>query len=137
MEKRDLATWSTYISLFCEEGDTRATFTGSPLNDLNNAKKPVSTTKCVQEYLCIDYQNVARLRTKAATLFTNVLAEDYDIIAFTETWLCEGINDSELFDNRYTVIRRDRDGGPQEIKGGGGVLLAFKKEIHYKKIEIT
>ena len=47
--------------------------------------------------------------------------------------LVDEINNSELFDKRYDVIRKDRD---NKKKRGGGVLLALKKNIHFQVIYI-
>lgn len=47
----------------------------------------------------------------------------------TETWLHDGIYDSELFDDRYIVWRRDRNYVATQERYGGGVLLAVRREI--------
>ena len=73
------------------------------------------------------------LRTKTHDFYCSLLQEDYDIIALTETWLVNEINNSEIFDKRYDVIRKDRD---NKKKRGGGVLLALKKNIHFQVIYI-
>lgn len=49
------------------------------------------------------------------------------MVSFTETWLLEGISDSELFDGRYMVWRRDRNYQKTQEKYGGGVLLAVSR----------
>lgn len=49
----------------------------------------------------------------------------------TETWLNNSILSAELFDNRYIVYRRDRDGGKRD---GGGVLIAVLKTISSKRM---
>ncbi|CAF4761859.1 unnamed protein product [Pieris macdunnoughi] len=54
--------------------------------------------------LNIFYQNVRGLRTKTSTFYRNVCVNNYDIICITETWLLEGISDSELFDNRLADL---------------------------------
>ncbi|CAB3239331.1 unnamed protein product [Arctia plantaginis] len=56
-------------------------------------------------------------------------ANSYDIICLTETWLMEGISDSELFDDRYLVWRRDRDYTSTGQVMGGGVLVAVRREL--------
>ena len=45
------------------------------------------------------------------------------MIILTETWLRQGINNAEFFDDSFTVFRRDR-----EKKRGGGVLIATKND---------
>lgn len=77
----------------------------------------------------IYYQNVRGLRTKTSTFFRNICLNSYDIVCLTETWLIEGINDSELFDDRYLVWRRDRDYVKTGQVMGGGVLIAVRRGI--------
>lgn len=83
------------------------------------------------------YQNVRGLRTKTNELFNNVVISEYCVIALTETWLHEGINDGELFGENYLVFRKDRD---QLLTGkgrGGGVLLAVKNYYNAEQIHIN
>jgi hypothetical protein len=63
-------------------------------------------------------------------------ASDYDILVLTETWLNDKVLSTELFDNRYTVFRRDRErSGFHASKEGGGVLIAVSKKVNAKQIE--
>lgn len=75
------------------------------------------------------YQNARGLRTKTNLFKRNVGLNCYDIISITETWLLDGISDSELFDDRYLVWRRDRDYGSTGQRLGGGVMLAVRREF--------
>lgn len=80
--------------------------------------------------LKIYYQNVRGLRTKTSIFCRNVCMNYcYDVICLTETWLVQGISDSELFDDRYIVWRRDRDYGRTNQTLGGGVLIAVRREL--------
>lgn len=54
---------------------------------------------------------------------------NYDVICISETWLLDGIMDSELFDGRYLVFRRDRDYVRLGQTLGGGVLLAVRHDL--------
>ncbi|KAL4720459.1 hypothetical protein ACJJTC_011820 [Scirpophaga incertulas] len=67
--------------------------------------------------LTLLYQNVRGLRTKTTEFYNNLLLSNHDIILVTETWLNDGILDSELSDNRYEIFRRDRG------SNGGGVMV--------------
>lgn len=67
------------------------------------------------------------MRTKLQDFFSSIASDDYDIICITETWLCEEIDSCDLFDDRYTVYRRDRDSSTSGFKRGGGVLIAVKR----------
>lgn len=50
------------------------------------------------------------------------------MIVICETWLNSSFTDSELFDNRYFVYRRDRESsGFHSGRSGGGVLVAVSK----------
>lgn len=89
------------------------------------------------------YQNVRGLRTKIKYGLKNEIAlANYDLIAFTETWLNANFSSSELFDDTYNVFRSDRSVDKYNLlKGnvahrnvtndirGGGCLLAIKNNI--------
>ena len=63
-------------------------------------------------------------------MFSNIVCSNYDIIVLSESWLNCSVFDSELFDDRYNVYRRDREsGGFHHKKNGGGILIAVKKSI--------
>lgn len=79
--------------------------------------------------LKIYYQNARGLRTKTTTFYRNVCLTSYDIIMITESWLLGSIVDSELFDERYVVFRRDRDYNLTGQTRGGGVLIAVRRDI--------
>lgn len=87
--------------------------------------------------ITVYYQNVRGLRTKTQALFESVLSEEYDIFAFTETWLTEGIHSSELFDDRYVVIRRDRNKQRTGMERGGGVLLAVHRRLQVSQLTLA
>lgn len=86
--------------------------------------------------LRIYYQNCRGLRTKTSTFYINILSENYDLIMLTETWLTEDISDSEIFDPRYVVFRKDRDIEVTGKKRGGGVLIAVQKKYKAFLIDI-
>ena len=79
--------------------------------------------------LLLYYQNVNRIRTKTHDVYMNVLANDYDIICFTETNLNNSVHDAELIDSRYNVFRRDRESSASHKTEGGGLLVAVKNSI--------
>lgn len=74
--------------------------------------------------LRIFYQNARGLRTKTNTFYNNILSCNYDLICISETWLCNGVLDSELTDSNYNVIRRDR------ATLGGGVMALCTARLH-------
>lgn len=102
---------------------------------MRESSKPVFQHQNINQRKCelsIYYQNVRGLRTKTHTFYNNIISENYDIIALTETWLNNTFFDSELFDNRYSIIRYDRSSGKLR---GGGVLLAIKRCFSYEIID--
>ncbi|KAJ8940739.1 hypothetical protein NQ318_005490 [Aromia moschata] len=85
-----------------------------------------------QEILCA-YQNVRGLRTKTHELFCATSQAEFDVVAFSETWLQDDINNSELFPEDYQVYRSDRRLNLTGQSCGGGVLLAYKNTIKCKQ----
>lgn len=83
------------------------------------------------------YQNVRSIRGKAQDVYLNICSCDYDIIAFTETWLIPSISDQEYFDNTYTVYRRDRHEFDSSIEVGGGVLIATKNVFKSERVKLA
>ena len=79
--------------------------------------------------LSVYYQNCRGLKTKLHTLFMNILANSYDIIILTETWLHLDIYDNELIDSRYHIFRKDRDRVATGRRDGGGVLIAIQRSL--------
>ena len=53
-----------------------------------------------------------------------VIMKKVDVVAVTETWLHQGILDTEILDSNYIIFRRDR---PQQQRGGG-VLICVKSD---------
>ena len=51
----------------------------------------------------------------------------FDIVAVTESWAKEDINDSEIKTDGYTLYRKDRP--PSAGTKGGGVLLYVKESF--------
>ena len=62
---------------------------------------------------------------KVNELHNMIQSTDPDIIMCTESWLNSTILDGEIFQDDYSVIRKDRTSG----KGGGGVFIAHRKDL--------
>lgn len=75
------------------------------------------------------YQNVRGLRTKCPDFYRNVSQSNHDVIVITETWLLDSIGNSELFDERYIVWRRNCDFQVTGQTKGGGVMIAVRMDI--------
>lgn len=68
-------------------------------------------------------------------IYQKVACCSYDIIMFTETWLLDGIFDSEIMDTRYVVYRRDRSKNILNVKTvGGGVLIAVSAKLESQRL---
>lgn len=80
------------------------------------------------------YQNVRGLRTKTREFRESLAACDNDIICVTESWLNQNVNDEELFDDRYLVIRKDRDYTLSDSLKGGGCIIGFKKDFNVRHL---
>ncbi|KAL0871995.1 hypothetical protein ABMA27_004435 [Loxostege sticticalis] len=78
----------------------------------------------------IFYQNVNRIRSKLHEIHINILNSNYDVICLVETNLTDDICNSEIFDHRYHVFRRDRQTTSNKKKDGGGVAIAIKKKYN-------
>ncbi|GBM20906.1 hypothetical protein AVEN_253710-1 [Araneus ventricosus] len=68
--------------------------------------------------------------------YSSVASVEYDVIYVTETWLCEDIDSWYLFDDRYLVYRKDRGSSSNSSRRGGGVLVAIKKCLSPRKLDV-
>ncbi|GBM02840.1 hypothetical protein AVEN_219265-1 [Araneus ventricosus] len=73
---------------------------------------------------------------KADILMFSVASEDFVVMCLTETWLCEQIDSSDLFDDRYPVFRKDRDSTTSSCKCGASVMVVTKKNISASQIHV-
>jgi hypothetical protein len=73
--------------------------------------------------------------TKLRDFYCASLAENYDVLAITETWLSSDVYNNEILDARYSIYRNDRN-ALNSIKGrGGGVMLAVSSK--YESLQLT
>jgi hypothetical protein len=88
--------------------------------------------------LSIYYQNVRGLRTKTEQLIVKTSDGNFDVLAFSETWLNVDILNSELFLlHQYTVFRCDRRFDLCGKLRGGGVLLAVRSNYLMDSIDMS
>lgn len=78
--------------------------------------------------LHVVYQNVRGLNTKLKHFRQNCLTTDCDVIAATETYLTESVNDPEVVCEGWRLLRRDRP-----TRCGGGVLLACRPTVSIRR----
>lgn len=84
------------------------------------------------------YQNIHSIRGRLNVVRNNIgLLDEYDIIALTETWLNENINDAELGLYNYNIVRCDRSLFTSDKNDGGGVLIALHRKFKFEKIIIS
>lgn len=83
--------------------------------------------------LKIFYENMDGISEhKFSDILQSSSSTDYDMLAFSETWLKDDIYDYEFMDTRYTVFRKDRTPlllTKKRSTIGGGVLIAVKNGI--------
>ncbi|KAL1400491.1 hypothetical protein pipiens_007388 [Culex pipiens pipiens] len=108
---------------------------GSQLANDVQPQRPGSVDRRDSSLLTIYYQNVRGLRTKTNQLHLSLSSCDYDVIAFSETWLNAKIVDSELSSD-YTFYRADRSRETSVLERGGGVLIGVKKRFHPEPIHL-
>lgn len=83
--------------------------------------------------LYVYYQNVRSIKNKSLDVIAAICSSDYDVVAFTETWLTPDCYSGEFFDlNRYAVFRTDR-----LCKRGGKVLLAVRTDFPSHQLNLA
>lgn len=81
------------------------------------------------------YQNVRGLNTKLSALYVDSFNFNHHIIVFTETWIQNNINNSEILCNKYQIFRCDRF--DKNKKRGGGVLIAVSMIFPSEQIMVS
>ena len=67
--------------------------------------------------------NARSVMNKKEDIKVMLTSDHLDVLAITETFLCDVILDSELVDDDYVIFRRDRD------RHGGGVMAFVHKDL--------
>ena len=76
------------------------------------------------------YQNMTGLNGKSQWVLPLTSLATYDLIFFTETWLCDGFHDSEIISlEHYYTYRNDRSPQSSSKSIGGGVMIAAKSGL--------
>ena len=83
----------------------------------------------------IYYQNCRSLKSKLLNFKLNALHYDYDLICLTETWFDNSFKNNELIDDRYYIIRHDRNFNITNKVDGGGVAIYIKKYIIFSEMD--
>lgn len=87
--------------------------------------------------MLIYYQNVRSIICKIGNLIPIINTCDFDIIAFSETWLTPAISNLELNFFNYTVYRCDRSAHNSNFGRGGGVLIAINSNLKSKVLKVS
>lgn len=78
------------------------------------------------------------MRTKTTEVLCQSKILEFDFYILCETWLHDGVSSLELFDESYTVFRKDRySSQTSSIPKGGGVLIAVKNKFDTTRIELN
>ena len=119
-------TW--LASLILLSGDVQPN-PGPPTSSSTSSSIDSSVTSVLSQshHLSFIHYNVQSILNKLDILTTEL--SDFDILAFTETWLHPNISDEELQIQSFCKPeRKDRMNDPH-----GGVLIYIKDTIHYKR----
>ncbi len=92
-----------------------------------NIRKDVHVRREVDASLTILMLNACSLMNKIDKLITIVQTYKPHIVAITDTWLHDQMNDAEIAINDYHIFRNDREGR------GGGALLLIKSSLRPKQ----
>lgn len=117
------------------EFSTTLTHTASASDNVSNVKGPPKTSNSI-EFLTY-CQNFNRMKSsqKIDQIYKNVNSCLFSVILGTETSWDKSVKNEEVFGNRFTVFRDDRDPHLSNKKSGGGVLVALDSCIDAEVIE--
>ena len=127
----DFSLWLSILLLYC--GDIHPNpgpFSSSNDSfDSSNTQGPSFSSISLNQNLSFVHYNVQSIVIKLDILHAELL--DFDILAFTETWLSPAVSTNDLMLQSYNIPeRKDRTGDPH-----GGVIVYVKNGIFYKRRE--
>ena len=103
-----------------------ATASTSSISSLASVSTAFNFSK-LSNHLSVVHYNVQSLVPKLDLLTTEL--NEFDILAFTETWLNPSVPTNDLTIDSYKIPeRKDRPGDSH-----GGVILYVKNDIHYTR----
>ena len=95
------------------------TAVGPPQTNFTNLERPV-------ELLSAYYCNARSLRNSLAELHLKLYTGNFNILCFSETWLCNNFTDGMLDpESKFNIYRRDRNSGWP----AGGVLIFIHRSL--------
>ena len=127
----DFSLWLSIFLLYC--GDIHPNpgpfSSSSDSFDSSNTPGPSFSSISLNQNLSFVHYNVQSIVNKLDILHAELL--DFDILAFTETWLSPAVSTNDLMLQSYNIPeRKDRTGGPY-----GGVIVYVKNGVFYKRRE--
>lgn len=84
------------------------------------------------------YMNARSMADYKLSQFNNYFSDngEFDVVCATETWLNSGVYDGEVLDDsQYSVYRRDRGQTGEDVRKGGGVLIAVSSKLKSRRRE--
>ena len=102
------------------------TLLASHRSSVKSKKNHKQVKRKALKFLVINFQSVCN---KQASIESLIKERDPDVILGTETWLKPEINNSEIFPDNYTIIRKDRNSSSH-----GGVLQAIKNDLIFTEL---
>ena len=119
-----LSSGSDTLSSISSPGSPAATSSPVQRKQLDGNKN----TRKRMKILNINFQSVKNKKEEICNLIDSSTP---DVIIGTETWLNDGIHNSEIFPPNYDVIRKDRK------DGYGGVLIAISRDYSYEQLPMN
>jgi len=91
------------------------------------------TSSSTSSVVRVKYCNARSLKNKLLNLYDLLYNENFQIVCFTETWLCNNVPDG-LLDPRgvFNIFRHDRN----SKHVGGGVCIFIKRSLSVSNINI-
>ena len=130
----EFATWLTIILLCSGDihtipGPSSSSLSDSISSSSSNMSTNIFSSLNISHNLSFVHYNVQSILPKLEILHAELI--DFDILAFTETWLSPMHNTDDLILQSYIKPERKNRFGDSH----GGVILYIKEGIHYKRRE--
>ena len=129
-----IVTWTYSLLLCCGDihphpGHVSSTSTISIDSSLSNSSCSMTDNLNLSHHLSFVHYNVQSISSKLDIIYSELL--DFDILAFSETWLNPDIpTDDLLLDSFNKPERKDRPADSH-----GGVMVYVKEGLHYKRTQ--
>ena len=117
------------LKSFKNPGPSTSSSVSSVSSSSTSMSNSLFSTLNVAHNLSFVHYNVQSILSKLDTLYAELY--EFDILAFTETWLNPAVDPTDLLLDSYCEPeRKDRPGDSH-----GGIMIYIKEGIHYKRRE--